>query len=61
MGDQERREFANSETMRLGLFLNVDPKLLIGWHREYCCGCGFSCTKPRAIYDHAQQCARVGK
>jgi hypothetical protein len=50
----ERRRFVRSETERLGRFLDVDH--LVGWSREYRCGCGFRCYDAGSIWDHAQEC-----
>lgn len=49
-----RRAFVRSENEHLGQFLNVDH--LVGWNRKYVCGCGFACTAPGDIYDHAATC-----
>ena len=52
----ERRAFIRAETTRLGAFLDVDAKELVGWSRSYRCGCGFRCTTPGDIWDHSLTC-----
>lgn len=55
----DRRTFTNRENMVLGRFLaedEVEPKpKVIGWSRKYRCDCGFCCTSPGLIYDHAYE------
>lgn len=61
MSDAARRAFVHRETMALGRFLDVDGPLVVGWRRSYSCECGFRCTAPGAIYDHAQTCGPRGQ
>lgn len=49
-----RREFVRRENNRLGEFLGADD--VVGWRRSYKCECGYTCTAPGDIYDHAQAC-----
>ncbi len=51
-----RRTFVNGETMRLGRFLDLDDRLLVGWRRSYRCECGLRCTSSGDISDHTLRC-----
>lgn len=54
-----RRDFVNLEAHALGTFICRDIDCSInGLWREYRCECGFVCTSPGDIWDHAQACGR---
>lgn len=54
-----RRAFVHAETIALGRFLGADE--VAGWSRTYRCDCGYRCTAPGDIWDHAQACGPKGQ
>lgn len=47
-----QREFTRQENNKLGAFLDIPSKELVGWSRSYKCDCGFSCRSPKDIWNH---------